>query len=250
MSDDTQALHGLAAIAVDQIHQSTSNPRQQLTDIDDLALSIRETGLMQPIVVQKIPGRGGYQIIAGHRRYAAVRKLGWAKIPALIRRDLLPDEELLAMLVENGQRADLDPIEEARAFSRLLDMGLSHGDVARKVGRSPSTISSRLALLRLPAEEQEEIRQGALSMAHVASRTKAERQEARVRAGGRTRGRPKGVKTKPYFGDTHPLAKSARAICDHRGRPKVGLVACGECWEAVIRTDAATPSTIHEQEAS
>lgn len=236
MTAEAQALHGLAAIPVDQVHHSPTNPRENLTDIDDLAASIREAGLIQPIVVQKIPGRDGYQIVAGHRRHAAVRKLGWPKIPALIRRDMLPDEELLAMLIENGQRADLDPIEEARAYRQLRDMGLSNVEVGRRVGRHANTVAVRLALLALPPAEQEEIRAGALSMAHVLGRASTERQQDRLRAGGRGRGRPKGVKTKPYFGDTHALAKAVRA-CDHRGRPKVGGVGCGECWEAAIRAD-------------
>lgn len=236
---EAQALRGLAAIPVREIHSSPNNPRTNLTDIEDLALSIREAGLIQPIVVQKIPGHDGYQIVAGHRRYAAVCKLGWAKVPALIRRDMLPDEELLAMLSENGQRADLDPIEEARAYRRLLDMGLTHVDVSRRVGRHINTVRARLALLQLSPAEQEEIRAGAISVAHVLGRASAQRQQERLRVGGRGRGRPKGVKTKPYFGDTHPLAKAVRRACDHRGRPKVGGVGCGECWEGVIRADVA-----------
>lgn len=234
---EAQALHGLAAIPVEQIHHSPDNPRENLTGIEDLALSIRETGLIQPIVVQKVPGRDGYQIVAGHRRHAAVRKLGWAKVPALIRRDMFPDEELLAMIVENGQRADLDPIEEARAYQRLLQMGLSQADVARRVGRHVNTIRARLALLQLSPAEQEEIRVGALTVAHALGRASAERQQERLRAGGRGRGRPKGVKTKPYFGDTHTLAADVGARCDHRGRPKLGGIGCGQCWEASIRAD-------------
>lgn len=234
---EAQPLLGLAAIPAGDVHPSPDNPRENLTDLDDLAASIKETGLLQPIVVQKIPGRDGYQIVAGHRRHAAMRKLGWAKVPAIIRRDLLPDEELLAMLVENGQRSDLDPIEEAHAYQRLVLMGLTHADVARRVGRSKATVASRLALLTLPTDEQEEIRAGALKLAHVSRRAKDERQAARLRAGASGRGRPIGVKTKPYFGDTHPLAGAVRASCDHRGRPKVGGVGCGECWEQAIRTD-------------
>lgn len=238
-----QPLAGLSAIDVTSVHASSSNPREHLTGIDDLALSIREAGLLQPIIVQKVPGRDGFQIIAGHRRYAAVRKLGWAKVPAIIRRDLLPDEELLAMVVENGQRSDLDPIEEGRAYKRLVGMGLSHADVARRVGRSKSTIAGRIALLSLPPHEQEEIRAGVLAVTRVLDRERAERQEERVRAAGRPVGRPKGAKTKPYFSDTHPLAAAARALCapHWRGRVKVsGGVACGECWEQAIREAVLT----------
>src|SRR5690606_38469734 len=113
-----------------------NNPRENLHGIDELAVSIRENGLIQPITVQRVPGQPGLQIVAGHRRYAAIRRLGWAKVPVVMRRDMLPDEELLAMLVENGQRAGLDPIEEALALDRLRRSGVSKGDIARRVGRS------------------------------------------------------------------------------------------------------------------
>src|SRR5438105_806791 len=114
----TRPLNGLAAISLDELRPSPNNPRTQLTDIDDLAASIREAGLIQPIVVQNIPGRDGYQIVAG-------------------------------------------PV-----------------------------------------------------------------------------GRPKGAKTKPCFGHTHPLAATVLRLCSHRGSPKVGGVGCGPCWETVIRADA------------
>lgn len=245
-----EALGGLVAVPVGEIHHSSANPRERLTDIEDLAASIREAGLIQPIIVQKIPGRDGYQIVSGHRRHAAVRHLGWPKVPVLVRRDLLPDEELLAMLVENGQRAGLDPIEEARAYRQLVEMGLTHDEIARRVGRSQALVTNRLSLLRLPTAEQEEIRAGATTVAHVLRTVRAKRREERLRAKGRPIGRPKGAKTKPYFSDAHPLAKAVRAHCDHRqGRPKLGGVGCGQCWEAVIRADAATVPA-NELEAS
>jgi ParB family chromosome partitioning protein len=232
-----QQLVGLVAIPVNQIHPSPANPRETLTDIDDLAASIRENGLIQPLVVQRIPGRLGVQIVAGHRRYAAVQRLDWTKVPCIVRRDLLPDEELLAMLVENGQRASLDPIEEARALNRLRQAGMSDAEISRKVGRHVNTIRGRLLLLTLPIEEQEEIRAGVSSVSRGLDLIRAERAREREKANpvARPIGRPKGAKTKPYFGDTHPLAKAVRAACDHRGSPKVGGVGCGPCWEQVIR---------------
>lgn len=118
------ALAGFARVPVADLHPSPNNPRETLRDIDELALSIREVGLVQPIIAQKIPGKPGFQIIAGHRRHAAVIRLGWDDVPTIVRRDMLPDAELLAMLVENGQRAGLDPIEEARALNRLKTGGM------------------------------------------------------------------------------------------------------------------------------
>ena len=242
MSGVEQQLAGLAAIPIEQVHPSPTNPRERLTDIDDLAQSIRENGLIQPLVVQRIPGRPGVQIVAGHRRHAAVLQLGWAKVPCVVRRDLLPDEELLAMLVENGQRASLDPIEEARALRRLRQAGMPDAEIARKVGRSISTIRARLLLLNLPPAEQEEVRAGHYSLQHAAGKVRAEREAARRKENpvAKPVGRPRGAKTKPHFGDSHPLAGSVRRSCDHRGRPKVGGVGCGPCWEAVIRSAAVS----------
>lgn len=233
------ALKGLAAIPLSDITPSPSNIRERIEDVDELALSIREVGLLQPIVVQQIPGARGYQIVAGHRRYAAVRRLKWATVPCIIRRDMLPDEELLAMLAENGQRSGLDPIEEARALRRLIQTGKSAEDVARLAGRRPSWVTGRLMLLQLPEPEQEEVRAGHYSITHATNLVRAQRvaDRARLNPVSRPVGRPKGAKTKPYFGDTHPLARTARAVCDHRGSPKVGGVACGPCWESVIRAD-------------
>lgn len=233
-------LGGFLAIPVTEVHPSPENPRERLYDIEDLAASIRERGLIQPLVVQKIPGRDGYRIVAGHRRYLAVKNVGWAQVPCIVRRDMLPDDELLTMLVENGQRAGLDPIEEARAIRRLRQAGRSEQDIAREIGRSPSTIHARLMLLDLPAEEQDALRAGHYTLTHATNLVKAQRALDREKENpvARPVGRPKGAKTKPYFGDTHPLASTVRAVCDHRGTPKVGGVGCGACWETAIRADA------------
>jgi ParB family chromosome partitioning protein len=107
------AIEGLVELPIDQVHPSPNNPREHLTDIDGLADSIREAGLIQPLVVQPIDG--GYQVVAGHRRLAALQLLGRLNAECIVRRPLRSDEELLTMLIENGQRAGLDPIEEARA---------------------------------------------------------------------------------------------------------------------------------------
>lgn len=238
--DGTTALGGFAAVPVAQVHPSPENPRERLEDIAELAQSIRENGLIQPIVVQRMPGEPGYRIVAGHRRHAAVQKLGWAKVPCVVRRDMLPDEELLAMLVENGQRAGLDPIEEARALQRLINGGLTIAEVARRVGRSVATVNGRLLLLQLPIGEQEEVRAGHYTLTHATNLVRDVRRADRERQNpvARPVGRPKGATTRPHFGPTHPLAQRVRARCDHRGTPKVNGVGCGPCWEETIRLDA------------
>lgn len=223
----------LITVAVADLHTDAGNLRDELPDIEDLADSIKEMGLMQPIVVRRDGDR--LVVVAGHRRLAAIRMLRWDQVDVISQGPMRPDRVVAAMLIENGQRVDLDPIEEARGYRQLAQMGLTHAEIAKRVGRSTATIHTRLELLNLPADEQEQIRAGALSLNYVHSRAKSQRQQARLREGGRERGRPQGAKTKPYFGDTHPLAKAAR--CDHRGKPKVGGVGCGECWEQAIRAD-------------
>jgi ParB family transcriptional regulator, chromosome partitioning protein len=227
-------LQGLARIPLDDLRPSPNNPRQRLKDIDDLALSIRENGLIQPIVVQQIAGTAGYQVIAGHRRLAALQRLSRPDALCIIRKDMPSDAELVAMLVENGQRAGLDPIEEARALSRLRAQGMTQAEMAMKIGRSTAHVSMRLALLALPIEQQEELRAGeATVMASV--------EAARLASGRLPAGRT-GKKPAAHLAFTHPLADRAKARCrrlSHKrgGSASVGGTACGECWESVIRAD-------------
>lgn len=232
-------LGGFVAIPISDIRPSPNNPRAELHDIAELALSIRENGLIQPIVVQRILGTDRYQIVAGHRRREACARLGMATVPCIVRRDMLPDEELVAMLVENGQRAGLDPIEEARALKRLVDAGQPPADVAKRIGRHISHVRGRLLLLDLPPAEQEELRAGHYTLQHATQLVRDAREAQRRREAPQARpvGRPKGATTKPHFGPTHPLSGAVQARCDHRGTPKLAGVGCGPCWEAVIRDD-------------
>lgn len=229
-----KAIAALAEIPLDRIHPSPNNPRQHLGDIPDLAGSMREAGLVQPIVVQRLD-TGDFQIVAGHRRHAAAVLLGWPVIPCLVRKRMLPDAELLAMLVENGQRAGLDPIEEARALRHLKATAhLSDGQLAQKVGRSQSIVSARLALLALSAEEQEQIRTGQMGLVEGVDRGRMN--------SGKTRPGAQGKVSAAWLSHTHGLAPRAKARCTRlahkrNGGASVGGTACGECWESVIRAD-------------
>lgn len=173
---------GLAIVDVEEIHPSPNNPRENLTGLDELAQSIYENGLIQPLIVQKIPGIDGFRVVAGHRRLAAAKLARIKELPCVIRKDLLPDDELLAMLVENGQRADLDPIEEARALRKLKNKGMTDQDIARKIGRSQGHVSARITLLSLPTEEQEQLRAGFGTITAAVKKARIE--------SGRTRHRP------------------------------------------------------------
>lgn len=237
-----RALQGLMAIKLDELHPSAANPREHLKDIEGLAASMREVGLIQPLVVQRIPGKPGFQIVAGHRRHAAAKLLGLADVPCVVRRDMLPDEELLTMIIENGQRAGLDPIEEARAFNRLKAMGHSDKAIGAKVGHNQVYVSNRLVLLSLPVEEQEQLRAGVVTITASVSQARLD--------SGRTRPRAKGKKSAQYLSVHHGLSRLARARCQRlahksKGAASVGGVACGECWESVIRADER--KTLHDQ---
>jgi len=158
----------LTALAIERIRPGKYQPRSQIDDaaLEELAASIRAQGVIQPVVVREI-GLGDYELIAGERRWRASRKAGLAEIPAVIR--CVSDEAALAMgLIENIQRQELDPIEEARGLKRLIDeFALTHEAAAEAVGRSRSAVSNLLRLLALPEPVQQMLHDGRLEMGHA-----------------------------------------------------------------------------------
>lgn len=232
-------------LAVEQLVDHPGNIRDDLGDLSELALSIREHGILQPLTVTESED-GRFLLLAGHRRLGAARKAGIARVPVVIRHGVTDEAlQLVLMLVENCQRRDLSPIEKAEAYGALRNRGLTQGEIARQVGVSRATVSHYLTLLELPDHERQELRNGNFTAQEAFTTARAlregERKEARPTGG--TRGRPKGSKTTPWFGDKHPLAKAVRGLCDHRGRVKVGGVGCGPCWEQAIRqADELTPA--------
>jgi ParB family chromosome partitioning protein len=142
-------------IPIENLEVSEQNIRKELIEpIDELADSIKELGLLQPIVVRP-NNNGKYEIIVGQRRYLACKKLGWKKIPAMIQ----SADDRTAMkksLVENIQRSDISPIEKAKTFQKLCE-GRTQTEVAKELGISPSTISSTLLLLDLHPELQKKL---------------------------------------------------------------------------------------------
>jgi ParB family chromosome partitioning protein len=153
-------------VSPDRLEANPFQPRALMEParLDELAASIRESGMIQPLLVRRAGGR--YQIIAGERRWRAAQRLGLATVPVVVRD--VPDDRLLELaLVENIQREELSPLEEAQAFQRLHDeFHLTQEDVARKVGRDRSTIANTLRLLRLPAEVKDMIAGGRLDAGH------------------------------------------------------------------------------------
>lgn len=158
----------LTTLEVDQIHPNPKQPRKRFDGeaVSGLAESIRAQGLIQPVVVRPRL-EGGYELIAGERRWRAAREAGLAAVPAVVR-EADDRDSLLLGLVENVAREDLSPIEEGRAYAVLIDeFQLSLGEVAERVGRSKPTVSNRIRLLELPEDVLAMIARGELSEGHA-----------------------------------------------------------------------------------
>lgn len=153
-------------IALDQIHPSPINPRKHFDEdaIAELAASIAEHGLLQPITVA--PWTDGYVIVAGERRWRACSQLQLATVPCIIRPVGTDKEHLQLALIENLQRTDIDPIEEAAGYRQLMDLGLKQREIAEKVHRQQPAVAKAIGLLDLPADVQELISKGDLSPSH------------------------------------------------------------------------------------
>jgi ParB family transcriptional regulator, chromosome partitioning protein len=154
-------------VDIDLLRPNKFQPRTQMDDgrIDDLARSIRSNGVIQPIVVRKT--EGGYEIVAGERRWRASQRAGLLKVPVVVR-DIPDDRLLAAALIENIQREDLNPIEEAHAYRRLGDeFGLTQEQIAESVGKDRSSVANYVRLLRLPEEIRDHVGGKALSMGHA-----------------------------------------------------------------------------------
>ena len=159
---------GLRTIAIEDIHPSAGQPRKQFDDarLDELAASIETQGIIQPLVVRLRDG-GGYELIAGERRWRAAQRAGIHEVPAVVR-DVAEKRAFEMALVENLQREDLNPIEEAQGFERLIDeFGYTQEALAARVGKDRSTVANALRLLRLPASVRGLVTEGRLSMGHA-----------------------------------------------------------------------------------
>ncbi len=156
-------------VPLGKIRPNPLQPRKEFRaeDLADLEASLRVSGLLQPITVRPAPRGAGFELIAGERRYRAAQRLGWAEIPAIVRD--VDDRLLLSLaMVENLQRADLNPIEEAEGYDQLIrDFSLTQQEVAEIVGKDRSTIANTLRLLALPASVRRLVWDGALTVGHA-----------------------------------------------------------------------------------
>jgi ParB family transcriptional regulator, chromosome partitioning protein len=159
---------GVARLPIDQVHADRANPRRSFDEaaLEELATSLKNQGVLQPILVRR-DARSGYRIIAGERRWRAAQKAGLKEIPAIVREASDAEAYELA-LVENIQRADLNPLEEAEAFRRLIDeRKLTQEQVSDRVGKDRSTVANALRLLALPNEVKQLLIEGDLDMGHA-----------------------------------------------------------------------------------
>ncbi|AFE09733.1 ParB family protein [Corallococcus coralloides DSM 2259] len=162
---------GVLKLAIESIHRDPLQPRRHFdeTKLHELTESIKAQGLLQPILVRKNPNKGGegYLIIAGERRWRASQAAGLKEIPAIVR-EVTEAESFELALVENLQRADLNPIEEADGYRRLVEeFKLTQEQVAQKVGKERSTVANALRLLALPPDVKAMVADGSLSMGHA-----------------------------------------------------------------------------------
>ena len=158
---------GVQQIALDAITANTYQPRTEFdeTALRDLTESVSLHGILQPVMVRP-RGKGRYELVAGERRFRAAREAGLTQIPAVIR-EMSDEDSLIVALIENIQREDLNAMEAARGYRQLLDQfGITQAELARQIGKSPSTVAYSLSLLRLPIEMQEGIAEGLISMDH------------------------------------------------------------------------------------
>ena len=174
---------GMVELLIDEISPGKAQPRKDFNNekLQELEHSIRENGVIQPIVVQKV--ETGYEIICGERRWRASKKAGFKKIPVVIR-EASNTESLQLALIENIHRQDLNPIEEAGAYKRLShEFGLTQDTIAKQVGKNRATIANYLRLLNLSRGFQEDLISGRLTMGHaramLALKTEPEMEEAR-----------------------------------------------------------------------
>ena len=170
VSGEAPVTTGTSETPIELIHRNPDQPRRDFSeaDIDDLAASIREKGVLQPILVRPIPGATGeFQIVAGERRWRAAQTAGLTTVPVVLR-DLDDLETLEIAIIENVQRADLNAVEEAMGYRALMDrFGRTQDAVAQTVGKSRSHVANTLRLLGLPADVQGHVLHGRLSAGHA-----------------------------------------------------------------------------------
>jgi ParB/RepB/Spo0J family partition protein len=228
-------------IPLSHITPDPDQPRKTFRNIGELAKSLKEVGLKQPITVRPNTLRPGHYILMyGERRYKAAEQLNWMTIGAIVRYGVKDSSVLADQITENSQREDLDPIEEARglrAYMRIHKIA-TYQEAGERLGHSLAWAANRGALLSLDEDDQTKVSKGEMTILDAAKKSREIR--------GITRKPRKAPPPPPHFGHDHPLAGHAGARCRAQTRIEGikshkrldGGIACGECWEQAIRQDA------------
>lgn len=237
-------------LPVDRLRPNRWQPRSEFADdgLDELAESIRSQGIVQPLVVTT-RDRQVYTIVAGERRWRAAQRAGLDEVPVVVR-EVTGDRELLELaLVENLQRADLNPIEEAEAFRSLQEsFGLSQEDIGHRVGRSRVAVTNAMRLLNLPEEVQDLLRAGRLSAGQARPLLSLESEEERIELAGKAvdrglsarqleemvRSEPKKSRRSKKQPDVDPNAAAAAESLTKRLQTKVEIRRRGKAGRVVL----------------
>ncbi|AZF90279.1 MAG: chromosome (plasmid) partitioning protein [Phage 5P_2] len=169
MDPEAVGMPELIELRIEQIRVNPKNVRETIEQdgVEELAESIRSVGLLNPVTVSPAPDGNGYVLIAGERRFRACVEAGMETVPAIVR-DLKQDEQILIGILENVQRQELHPLDEARAYKKLMDeFGWSPTQIAKRVGKSQPYVSNRLRLLKLPEEGLEKLATGEITPSHA-----------------------------------------------------------------------------------
>ena len=178
---DRDAFREILELDIKKIKPNEYQPRRIFKDnaLNELVASIRENGIIQPVIVRKASDTS-YELIAGERRWRAAKMAGLTNIPAIIK-DAAPVKALELALIENIQREDLNPLETAEAFQRLIqDFNLTHDDLSKRVGKDRATVSNYLRILKLPADIKRFIAEGSLSIGHAKALLQIENQQVQI----------------------------------------------------------------------
>lgn len=211
---------------IEELRPHSKQPRKTFNDekMAELVASVREKGVIQPLVVRRLSDH--YQIIAGERRWRAAQKAGLHEVPVVIQ-DVSEDWAFEVALIENIQREDLNPIEEADAYRNLMEgFDLSQEDVARRVGKNRTTITNALRLLRLPDMIRDDVVASRLSMGHARALLSLEQDEDMIEA------REQILQKKLSVRETEALVKKIKSFAGEVTRPK-------------SKTPAADPELVH-----
>lgn len=180
-TQEAVASERISKLKINTITPNKFQPRKKFTDekLTDLKNSIKEKGIIQPIIVR--PVEGGYELIAGERRFRAVKELGYEDIPAIVK-DASDADSLELSLIENIQREELNPVEEANAYLELIEkFKFSQDEISKAVGKDKSTVSNMLRLLTLPGLIQEYISDSLISMGHAKAILPLATERAKIR---------------------------------------------------------------------